>query len=432
MKIFLISIFLICFINTIYGKVINFIDIGGIPNDSTSTTEWHNGALLNTTLNNLQEGDVFIVPNTTFHTMGGILVNNKLSKIVFQLDGTLSYSQDRDSWPRDSSNRVLECLSFINLENVVFTSSGNRNSRGTFQGNGEIWWGAIQYLLHQEDRPRLFHIKQSKNIIFEKIRLINSPYWTFYAENCDGLVVRYSEIDVRWDQQDKHTYLDLQAFNTDGFDVTGQYVHIHDVVVWNDDDCICVKDGSQHMLFERITASGLGLVVGSIGDSVVHNITFKDAVMHQTVKGIYMKTRWRDGPPPGEDIAGITDILYQNITIYEPSQFAIWIGPAQQSESGTTCSLLWPHFDSTCKITGYHTWRNITLRDIYVHNALQSPGVLMGNTTNPMIDIKFENVVFTDFNKRTKPWGEKYYCPQGGVKGQSSGSVPSADCLTVV
>ena len=183
MKIFLISVFLICFINTIYGKVINFIDIGGIPNDSTSTTEWHNGALLNTTLNNLQEGDVFIVPNTTFHTMGGILVNNKLSKIVFQLDGTLSYSQDRDSWPRDSSNRVLECLSFINLENVVFTSSGNRNSRGTFQGNGEIWWGAIQYLLHQEDRPRLFHIKQSKNIIFEKIRLINSPYWTFYAEN---------------------------------------------------------------------------------------------------------------------------------------------------------------------------------------------------------------------------------------------------------
>merc|ERR1719181_2406182 len=125
--------------------------------------------------------------------------------------------------------------------------------------------------------------------------------------------IRYSEIDVRWDQSDRHTYLDLQAFNTDGFDVTGQYVHIHDVTVWNDDDCICVKDDSKHMLFERIHASGLGLVVGSIGESVVQNITFKDCVMHNTVKGIYLKTRWDDRPPAGEDVASITDILYQNI-----------------------------------------------------------------------------------------------------------------------
>ena len=413
------------------GRVFDFEELGAIRLLDDSATEWHNGALMNATLNTLQEGDVFIIPNTTFSIMGGILVSTKLSKVVFQLDGTLSFSQNREAWPRSGNGKVLECISFENLEDVVFTSSGGHDNRGTLQGNGKVWWGAIQYLLHQEDRPRLFHIGQSKNILFEKIRLINSPYWTFWATNCNGLVVRYSEIDVRWDQADKHTYLDLQAFNTDGFDVTGQYVHIHDVTVWNDDDCICVKDGSQHMLFERITASGLGLVVGSIGSSVVHNITFKDAVMHNTVKGIYMKTRWSDEAPPGEDVVGITDILYQNITMYEPSQFAIWIGPAQQSEAGSHCSLIWPHFDATCEITAFHTWRNIVLRDIFVYGAKQSPGVIMGNISNPMIDVKLENVVFSDFGFRTKPWGENYYCPEGGVKGDTVATVPNAACLSL-
>ena len=84
---------------------------------------------------------------------------------------------------------------------------------------------------------------------------------------------------------------------------------------------------------QRITASGLGLVVGSIGSSVVHNITFRDAYMYkvciaavqelwhlftsysiiartntfflfqQTVKGIYMKTRWNDLPAADESVA---------------------------------------------------------------------------------------------------------------------------------
>jgi hypothetical protein len=39
------------------------------------------------------------------------------------------------------------------------------------------------------------------------------------------------------------------------------------------------------MLFERINASGLGLVIGSIGGSRVHNITFRDSYMYRTFKG---------------------------------------------------------------------------------------------------------------------------------------------------
>ena len=149
-------------------------------------------------------------------------------------------------------------------------------------------------------------------------------------QNCDGLEVRNSEVDVRWTRYEKHTLRDLQAFNTDGYDVTGRNVYMHDLKIWNDDDCIAVKDGSSDMLFENIEASGLGLVIGSIGSSVVNNITFRNAYMKNTVKGIYLKTRWRDEPAVGMT-ASITDIYYQNITITQPEQFAIWIGPAQQA-----------------------------------------------------------------------------------------------------
>jgi hypothetical protein len=67
---------------------------------------------------------------------------------------------------------------------------------------------------------------------------------------------------------------------------------VHDVDIWNQDDCIAVKDNSTNMLFERIYASGLGLVIGSIGgSSIVQNITFRDSLVYKSYKGIYMKFR---------------------------------------------------------------------------------------------------------------------------------------------
>ena len=79
------------------------------------------------------------------------------------------------------------------------------------------------------------------------------------------------------------------------------------------------------MLFERIEASGVGVTIGSIGGSTVKNITFRDINMHNSYKGIYMKFRAGEG-------GLIEDILYENMYIDTPSQWPIWIGPAQQSD----------------------------------------------------------------------------------------------------
>ena len=85
--------------------------------------------------------------------------------------------------------------------------------------------------------------------------------------------------------------------------------------------------------------SGVGLTIGSIGASDEHscirNITFKDSEMYNTFKGIYMKSRPEEGP----NISGeITNILYDNISIYNLTQWPIWIGP-QQAIYKESCSI---------------------------------------------------------------------------------------------
>mmetsp|Transcript_7424 Transcript_7424/g.11072 ORF Transcript_7424/g.11072 Transcript_7424/m.11072 type:complete len:421 (-) Transcript_7424:934-2196(-) len=408
------------FISLVSGDIINFERIGGIPKIKTYDVAFHNFELFNQTVNKLKPGDTFFIPNSTYTLIGGITASG-LNNVTFQIDGTLSFSDDRATWPTNENGDVMECIYLENISNVIFTSSG----KGTLDGNGKKWWGAIQFLKHQEDRPRLLHIKYSKNVVMEKLLLKNSPYWTFFAENSDGLVIRYTDVDARWTKQDYHTLIDLQAFNTDGFDVTGNDVYIHDCNIWNQDDCIAVKDGSQNMLFERISCSGLGLVIGSIGSSQVKNITFRDSVMPSTFKGIYLKTRWNDAAAIG-DAASISDILYENITIDAPQQYAIWIGPAQQT--GQPCSLLWPNVDyAQCIMSGYQTWENIVLRNITIRNPKGSPGVIFGNVSNPIRGLIFDNVVVE--NPGDEPWGDDfYYCE--GIQGTALGNTfPVPPCF---
>merc|ERR1712070_672435 len=144
---------------------------------------------------------------------------------------------------------------------------------------GEKWWGAIKYLIHQEDRPRILEIYNSTRILIEYINFIQPPYWTTEIKNVDGVVIRYSSVNVHRDGRDpsKHTLEDITAFNTDGFDIAGRNVHIHDCEIFNDDDCVTVKecDGeadqggysrsrcTENWLVERVNASGFGLTIGS-------------------------------------------------------------------------------------------------------------------------------------------------------------------------
>jgi polygalacturonase len=426
--------FFLCFVfvcGLCSASVVNFEEQGAIPDDSSLDTCWTNGGIFNQTMMTLQPGDVFLFPNKTFYLMGGI-IGSGLTNVTFQFDGTLIFSDNEKEWPRKANGDVLECIYLSKLHNVRFTST----SLGVIDGNGRRWWGLIKYLLIAENRPRLMHIYNSTNLLVEKLFFKDSPYWTFYAQDIANLEIHSCRVDARIDNAGWHDPLDLTAFNTDGFDVSGKNVWIHDCEIWNDDDCIAVKPQSgssihsscsENMLFERINASGVGLTIGSISPSVNHecirNITFRDCVMPHSFKGIYVKA---NPGSPGES-AEITNILYENIRIDEPTQWAIWIGPQQASYDGM-CSLYWPYDPrSSCPISPLTTFSDITLRNVTINSPTFSPGVLLGNITNPMQNVVFDGVVV--HHPGLIPFFTKYYYCEGINGIATGGTKPIPPCF---
>lgn len=193
-------------------------------------------------------------------------------------------------------------------------------------------------------------------------------------------------------------------------------------------------DCTENVLIENVEASGLGLTVGSIKPTTNHacikNITFRNAYMHHTFKGIYIKSA--SNPDPNAS-AEITDILYENITMDQPEQVPIWIGPAQEGDSENACSLAWPYVDrAECPAPNdTMKWTNVVLRNVVIKGAKVSPGIIFGNEDNPMEGVVFDGVVFDNFEdlEDAKPWGEDfYYCK--GVQGVAmGGTTPVPPCF---
>ena len=98
--------------------------------------------------------------------MAGGVAATELQSVTIQLDGTLIFVPGRDRWPlnppgkcdlvplqpKRNASCVQECIFIANSTGLTLTSSGT----GTLFGNGQSWWGYANYLLHGEDRPRLF------------------------------------------------------------------------------------------------------------------------------------------------------------------------------------------------------------------------------------------------------------------------------------
>lgn len=111
-------------------------DLKATPDDESSyDIATRNGNIMNHTLQNLlQDGDTLFIPNKTFYMSGGIYGSN-LNGIKIVIDGTLKFSDDRDTWPTHSDGSVLECIYIENLQNSIITS----NNKGTLDGNGLKW-----------------------------------------------------------------------------------------------------------------------------------------------------------------------------------------------------------------------------------------------------------------------------------------------------
>lgn len=143
----------------------------------------------------------------------------------------------------------------------------SRPQVGTLAGYGQKWWGipGVGYLLRGENRPRLLRLQQCQKVLVEKIAMLQSPYWTFYADSVDGLEVSLKRIYT-------HVHHIHIRMHTHAFHIT------HDLLLRK-----TFHEGSDHQLFLAVYGSVYGFAwceCLSLSLSVYPSILLSIYLMH--------------------------------------------------------------------------------------------------------------------------------------------------------
>lgn len=410
----------------------------------------NNMLAFNKALKALQPCDTLHLPKGVYKTVGGIIGENLRNNTII-IDGTLEYNfNDYSVWPPsppEPTKKFADCISFMSCVDTVITSS--EVGLGVLDGGGKPWWDKM--ILGQlpgppgssaghDSRPKLLVVRDGVEMLVERLHLVNSPAWNFPFSAVRG-EVRDINIEIDRDYQRELKSRKVRAdslkdralmwlldqlmgilpdwvlqpedLNTDGIDPSGMDIYVHRVKVYNDDDSIAVKpsykgsriqgeapfDCSQNILIENSELVGFGASIGSVGPKsgrpCVDGVTMRNITMPGTGKGIYVKSNGDDCNDPTHT-SQLSNLLFEDFHIKNPWWYAVWIGPQEQNEPGEAlglaCALTYPIGNAQCPTQGCSDFRNITLRNILIENPKMSPGAILGNSTNPMQGIVFDNV----------------------------------------
>lgn len=140
----------------------------------------------------------------------------------------------------------------------------------------------------------------------------------------------------------KNMTLPMFPLNTDGVDPHGTNILIERLNITNFDDAVAIKGCHNEYTIatcsQNITVRdmnvwyGVGMSVGSVPASdkyrCIKNVTFSDIRFYHPIKAIYVKTNpgHTESMLPGSG-GIISDILYENLEIFRPIWWTIYIGP---------------------------------------------------------------------------------------------------------
>ncbi|XP_018568806.1 polygalacturonase-like [Anoplophora glabripennis] len=190
---------------------------------------------------------------------------------------------------------------------------------------GDLWWDGLGE--HGgKIKPVFFILHGMKNSVIHDITVKNTPYHAIWIEDSDGI----SASNIVVDNKDGDT---KGGHNTDGFNVwRSNAVKLSGITVYNQDDCIAIKSGTNVQVTDTYCYGGHGLSIGSVGGrdyNIVENVLVSDVEIENSDNGVRIKTVY-------EATGSVTNVIYENIVLKDIKKFGIVIEGDYNIETGGT------------------------------------------------------------------------------------------------
>lgn len=253
-------------------KVCNVLDYGAKPDGETDI-----GAPLVSAWAACQTGGLVYIPPGTYSMSTWAQLDHG-SKIAVQLDGTIVRTGTAGG----------NMIAVSNTDDFEFFSG---TSKGAIQGYG------YEYISQGTYGARFIRFTGVSNFSLHGIALVDSPsYYTVFDTCSNGEI--YNLI-IRG----------IQIGETDGVDIWGTNIWVHDVEVTNGDECVTVKSPSTNILVESVycNVSG-GCAMGSLGLGTDISLVHYRNIYENLAGGHYIKSYGGTGT--------VTNCVFENFIIH--------------------------------------------------------------------------------------------------------------------
>lgn len=276
-----------------------------------------------------------------------------------------------------------------------FTLTGG----GTIDGAGWRWWPFMK----TRPRPLLIDVSRASRLLIRNVTLRDSPSFHIQVRGSDmeiGHVTIHAGGCEGW----------ASAPNTDGINIGGQRIHVHDCSVHNGDDCVPTNVGwndtdSEDILVERVTCEcgtngGVPIIAGARS---IRRVVYRDMTVTNSNQGAGAKISEAYESPTGV----FENITWQNITIVNPRYAAIYVNVLQEDSQAKQCAVP----VNASRPSRWLTATNLSFVDVTATvntTAGGYAGCFACTPGSPCTGLAFDRVVVTDV--AAAPGATMYRC----------------------
>ncbi|KAH9819216.1 family 28 glycoside hydrolase [Melampsora americana] len=361
--IFLLIFFILHNVSAV--KTCNVLNFGAVANNKTDIGPAMMRAFecAQKSITNRASDTVLLVPAGNYRWASQVSFA-KSKFITVTIHGYLYLPYD----PKLQGNMML----FSHCNNIIF------NGKGRLYGNGDNFRPGRDLKLNPK-RPRLIRFDQCDTVDYSGVDLYDAPMFHLVVSLGKNIRIHHFEIHC------------LNIGATDGINVSGSDIYVHDVVVENGDECVTAKSPMVGLKVRNVQCVGTtGCAIGSMGDSAkgyrIENLDYRNVTVRHGANGVVIKSY----PGASGIIRNVSYSQFQLTNVAYPIKLDYTWG-ATLHKTGRQK-----------RGEAIQTWSGLTFNEFSgTGNKNRAPVTLNCPGRSPCTGIQFNNIRLTGSNKPT-------------------------------